>query len=409
MRSDVGVFVAAALAWAAFIYKLRHFRQRKTEPGANALRALVTLLGLVALLFSLLPRTVAAPIDDFIGLSGTVRLVTNMIAMVTCLAVLAWLLFLSRPEEEARSRLIVHTRILAAFLIGVLILFAFDHPPVTPDREFAGAHMHLFILYLSYVETRLIVLSWRYATMVEEPLLRLGQRLVAAAILFGMLFLLTELVYLIETDLGLDFYGSPAVSRPLYVVAATLLVIGLTLPAWGPQVGLDAVWWRVSRWYATRRLRPLWNVVTTACPGVILDRAFLAASPYGSRIAAERLPVEIHDGWLQLRYHLSADDVRLINELALQRGIRDQKIGAAIAAARLMVAVRRKHDKVRLPLSATPPVEYLGAGGTDTLVAEVRYLCAVSRNLRSRFVRDVLARIAADPVPVALRQCPGAN
>jgi len=406
VRNDTGVFVAAVLAWAGFAYKLHHLRRRAREPGALALRALVVVLGLMACMFTLLPRTVAAPIDALLGLSGVVRLITNMLAMVTCLAVLGWLLYLSRQGDEARARLVLHARILALFLAGVLVLFAFDHPPVTPDREFAGAHMHLFLIYVGYVEVRLVALSWRYASMVDEPLLRLGQRIVAGAIVLGVLFLVTELVYLIESDLGRDFYGSPAIGRPLYTAASILFVVGLTLPAWGPRLGLDAVLWRVTRWCATRRLRPLWKTVTEVCPGVVLDRAFLAASPYGERIAAERLLVEVHDGWLQLRSYLTPADAELIHQLAQRHGIRACDASARVAAARLMLAIRRKRAADGPPPGAVPPVEHLGAEASKTLLAEVRFLCDVSRNLRSRFVSDVLALVAADPA-VALQHGAG--
>jgi len=42
-------------------------------------------------------------------------------------------------------------------------------------------------------------------------------------------------------------------------------------------------------------------------------------------------------------------------------------------------------------------VENLGTGANKTLVADVRFLCDVSKNLRSRFVRDVLAEIDTEP------------
>ncbi len=389
MRSDIGVFVAAALAWAAFFYKLRHLRQRAAEPGAIALRALVVLLGLMAFMFLLLPQAIAEPLDTLVGLSGAVRLIANMLAMVTSLAVMAWLLYLSNPEEEARARLKVHSRVLAVMLLAVVVIFAFDHPPVTPDREFAGAHMHLFILYLGYVEFKLVVLSWRYASMVQAPLLRLGQRTVAVAIVFGLVFLLIELIYLIESDLGTDFYGSPAMSRSFYLTAAALLVIGLTVPAWGPRIGFETAWWRVTRWHAARRMRPLWTIVTGSCPSVVLDRTLLAASPHGKRLMAERLPVEILDGWLLLRSYLTDSDVADVARLAQERGADS----AAVAAAYVLIAVRRRSAGAEA--SGMPPVEHLGAETGRTLVDDARFLCAVAKALRSPFIRAALAQVPA--------------
>ena len=387
---DTGVFVAAVLAWAGFGYKLRHLRQRPSDQGTPALRALVVLLGLLAGVFTLLPRAVGAPIDALAGVPGTGRLLANILAMVTCLAVLGWLLHLSRPAPAARAQLAMHARVLVVFIASVLALFAADHPPVTPDREFAGAHMYLVLAYLGYAEVGLVQLSWRYGARLEAPLLSLGLRIVAVANVVGLLFVLTELVYLVEWDLGLDFYGSPTVSRPLYVAAAILFVIGLTLPAWGPWLGLEKAWWRATRYHATRRLRPLWSDVTRACPGVVLDRDLLAASPFGERLAAERLPVEIYDGWLQLRYYLEQGDIVLIDEMAARRS---RTRGPAVAAAWLAAALHRRAVAAGPPARTVPVVEYLGSGTSRTLVADVRFLCAVSKDLRSRFVRDVLAQL----------------
>ncbi len=402
--SDAGVFVAAALVWAAFGYKLHHLhhlRHRSSDAdadadGAQALRALVILLGLLGGVFTLLPSAVGTAIDGVAGISGIGRLAANLLAMATCLAVLAWLLYLSRPAPEARAHLVVHGRILAVFVAAVLMLFAVDHPPVTPDREFGGAHMYLVLAYLAYAEVGLVLLSWRYAAMVEAPLLRIGLRTVAVANVVGLLWVLTEVSYQVEADLRVGFVGPPAVSRSLYTAAAILFVVGMTLPAWGPWIGLESLWWRVTRRRATRRLRLLWTTVTRACPGVVLDRELLAASPVGERLAAERLPVEIYDAWFVLRYYLDAADVELIDGRATRLGAdRD----ALVAAARVAVAVHRKDTAIGPPSRPVPVIEQFGRGTNRTLVAEVRFLCAVSDALRSRFVRDVLA--ASRPRPVA--------
>ena len=391
MTSDLVVLAAAVLALVGCLYKLHHLRQRAAEPGTPALRALVVVLGLLAGVFLLTPRLVAAPVDAALGLSGSTRLAANVLAMVTCLAVLGWLLYLSRPREEARARLVLHARVLAAVVIAILFLFALDHPPVTTEREFTGVYTYLFLVYLGYVEVALVCLSWRYAARVEAPLMRLGLRIVSVANVLGLMFLVTEFLYLLEHQLSIEVYGSPTVGRPMYTAAAILFVLGMTLPAWGPRVGLEALWWHVTRRRAARRLRPLWTVVTRAYPGVVLDREFLAASPYGGRLAAERLPVEVHDGWLQLRSHLTPGDVHLIDHLAVRRGLDD----ADVAAARLMVAIHRKDSADGSAPGAEPPVEHLGTGASKTLVADVRFICDVSKNLRSHFVRDVLDQINA--------------
>jgi len=404
MPSDVGVLVAAAVCWAGFAYKLRHLRYRAAEAGGAALRALVVVLGLSASLATLSSQLVARRLDSLIGVSGVTRFAANLVSMCTCLAIIGWLLYLSRPGVEARSRLLVHLRVLGVVVALSAVLFVYDHPPVSPAREFAGVHTYLFLLYVTYGVSAQVGLSWRYASAVDAPMLRLGLRTVSVSNLLGLGCGAIALLYLLDRDLNLQLPGSTEAFAPLYALASVLFVVGMTLPAWGPRVGLEAVWWRMTRRRAAKGLRQLWNVVTDAYPGVVLERELLAASPYGERLVAERLPVEIHDGWLQLRYYVAREDAKLAHSLAVRRNVKSDDRAALVAAALLMVAVQRRKRSSGSPPTATPPMENLGTGANTTLVADVRFLCDVSKNLRSRFVRDVLAEIDTGPGSVLARQ-----
>ena len=392
MRNDAVVFVAAALAWAAFGYKLHHLRQRSTDAGGPVLRAVVSVLGLAAVLASISPNIVGSTLDPLLGVAGLTRLLANVVSMATCLAIIGWLLYLSRPEAEARARLRVHVRIFVAVLIPILILFAVDHPPSVVGMEFAGFYTYVFLLYVTYGISAQIALCWRYAMVVDAPLLRLGLRTVSASNVLGLVAAAIAFIYVLDHDLRLGLPGWANLFMPAYAVSSALFVFGLTLPAWGPRVGLEDLWWHVARRLAARRLRLLWESVTAAYPGLVLDRALLAASPHGQRLAAERMPIEIYDGWLQLRHYLTPGDIEIIDREAARTGRDDH---SQIAAARLMLAIERKrHGHVPAQLTM-PPVEHLGAGMSNSLIADVRFLCAVSRNLESRFVRHVLAKIPA--------------
>lgn len=89
MLADVGALATGVASALAFGYKLRHLRRRSAEPGAAALRALVTVLGLSAVLAVLSPRFVGAVLDQAVGLPGVTRLVANVFSMGTCLAIVA--------------------------------------------------------------------------------------------------------------------------------------------------------------------------------------------------------------------------------------------------------------------------------------------------------------------------------
>jgi hypothetical protein len=89
-------------------------------------------------------------------------------------------------------------------------------------------------------------------------------------------------------------------------------------------------------------------------------------------------------------------DVELIDQLVDRRRLRDGDRDALVAAARLLVAIwRTDHTGPDATPAASPAVEYLGSVASKTLLAEVRFLCAVSKRLHSRFVREALAAVKA--------------
>jgi hypothetical protein len=127
--------------------------------------------------------------------------------------------------------------------------------------------------------------------------------------------------------------------------------------------------------------------VTDVCPGVILDRELLAASPNGRRLIVERMPVEIHDGWLHLRQYLTQADVDAIDQLGERQRHRGRD--ALVAAARLMVAIGRSNVTRAVPGEAAASGQ-LRLGTDGSLLTDVRFLCATSKRLQSPFVRDAV-------------------
>ncbi len=382
MVRDVAVLLIAMACWAGFFYKLRHLRQRASGPGGPALRALAfgqfTLAGALTLDSGLVARAV----DAATGVPGSARLGVNSLSMGSCLAVIAWLLYLSLPADMMRARLAVHARVMAGAVAMMLAMFVIDHPAVTPDAPFVGAYNYPYLAFVVYIVVPVTILFWQYAAKNEPPMMRLGLRLASIGSGLGVASMIVILLYLIGAELQWDLPGSTHVAAPLYTAAAVGFVVGIALPAVGPRLGLEALWWRVGRAYATRRLRPLWRTVAESCPGVVLDRDLLAASPVGERLEAERMPVEILDSWITLRCYLRSSDLKLISERA-------PKDDASIAAARLMLAIRRKQDGEQ-PAPVQAGREHLRLGAGTTLLSDVRFLCAVSRKLRCRSVREVL-------------------
>ena len=397
MMRDIAVLAMAAGFWVGFAYKLRHLRQRSSGPGGPALGALVVLLGTLAWSIMLGAPVVSRLVDPVVGLPGITRLVANVVSMATCVALREWMLHLSRPGD-ATARIAVHRRRLVPAVVLVLVLYVLDHPPVTAEREFAGLYTYVFLLYVLGTASPVAIMFWEYARKVDSPMMRLGLRMAGMGMCISLAGLATGIANMLEVDLTVDLPGSPTITKLVYSTGSVLFVSGLVLPAVGPRIGLEALWWRGARWWAARRLRRLWCAVTTACPGVVLDRALLAASPYGDRLLAERLPVEIYDGWLELRHYLRANDVTLVDRFVPPGRSRHRP--ARLAAAYLALAMKRKFDGAGQVVGA-PVIRHFPVPESPTLLGDVRFLCDVSRQLQSRAVRQL---VSANAGSVVLRE-----
>lgn len=386
MVRDIAVFAVASAFWVGFAYKARHLRQRASGPGGPALRALVVLLGTMAASVTLGAPVISAVVDPAVGMPGVTRLVANLLSLGTCLALREWLLHLSRPDDAVRQ-IAFHRRFFVPIVALILGLYAFDHPPVTAEQEFAGAYTYVYLLYV-LATAPVAAMYWDYARKVDLPMMRLGLRLAGTGTGIGLSGIGLVLLYMLEADLGLSLPGTPTTAKIMYSTGSAVFVLGIILPAVGPRLGLDVVWFRAYRRRAARQLRFLWSAVTTACPGVVLDRGLLAVSPYRDRLLVERLPVEIYDGWLELRHYLRTSDVDLVNRLSTHGRGRDRDRSARVAAAYVAIAIERK-SKGESPTPAGPVVEHFGQSRSSSLHADVRFLCDVSAQLGSTAVRRI--------------------
>lgn len=174
-------------------------------------------------------------------------------------------------------------------------------------------------------------------------------------------------------------------------------LVGATVSAWGPPLGLD----RLGRWFSDyrslQRLYPLWFALYRANPGIALH-------PPASRLAdlrntrrvhfrLYRRVVEIRDGWLLLRPHMDARATTYARRLAASAGLPDADARAVVDAAALAVALRAPSLHRREPSHArgeaiTEPADLQG---------EVETLERVARCYRrSPIVRAVATRSAAE-------------
>ena len=230
----------------------------------------------------------------------------------------------------------------------------------------------------------------------------------------------------------------PAVQDGIVAGPMALLVLGSTMPSWGPRVGVSALCRWVTQYRAYLRLYPLWRDLVLVAPEVVLlpptsrmRDAFVARD---LRFRLHRRVVEIWDGRLALAPYVEPRVVAFAKARCGSGGLTGQAAAAAVEAAVLAAAVRAKRRaappaggpptwdivtgpaggvRAHDPASGATAVTAIGLaepvmGGPDADVdRDASFLVEVARGFRrSPVVRDTLAYAAtmAPPRSVGHRQ-----
>lgn len=389
------------LLWVAVAYKLPAFRRSPRDPAVRAYW--LTLLSLALALTALLPPVYVA-IDRLAGVPNLTRLLANSLALVTAWTVQAFLFYLSEPEALARRA--VRRRGLTlvgtlALMAGLFIAAPVDQEAVNFTRRYGDVPFILeyrlvFLAYLAVAAANVARLSWRYAAIADRPSLRLGLRLVAAGGLVSLAYVIHEGLYVMSRRLDVTYL----VSRPeivtliLVAVASSLMVIGSTMPAWGPHLGIPRVCRWVGHYRSLRRLYPLWRDLYRASPEIALlpppSRLTDVLTMHDLGFRLYRRAVEIRDGRLALRPYLEPGIANTACQLCHEAGLDDEEIQAVVEATCLAVAMHAKASG-RVPAGIVPTPA--PPGGSD-LTSEVAVLERVARcYVSSPVVAAVLTRL----------------
>jgi hypothetical protein len=188
----------------------------------------------------------------------------------------------------------------------------------------------------------------------------------------------------------------------LIAVSAALLVIGSTMPSWGPRVGIPALYRWAERYRACRRLYPLWRALCEVDPGMALVppppawRDAMIVRDLGFRLY--RRVVEIHDGQLELRPYLDQRVADYAHALCRERGLNDEDTAIVVNATSLACAIRAQAQGRAAQRPAASPT---GPNAAD-LATETAFLARVARCYEhSPLVRTVVARVEREQVEAA--------
>lgn len=415
MTGTVLSFIPTLLAWTAFVYELPIRRRRASEPGGRAFQ--VGLLFLALALTDLLPP-VSVAIDRLSGVANLSRLLGHMLVLTAAWAVQVYLIQLNYPDERGRWR--IQRR--ASTLLGAvaLLVMFFALAPVHREAvDFWGRYQRapyileyrlVFVGYLGWALATVVRLCWRYAGITEHPATAAGLRLVAIGGLLGLVYCVHEGLRVAASALGITntLLDSNLVTQTLIAMGVGLMVIGSTVPAWGPRVGIPELvaWFR--RYRAYRHLYPLWHALYGASPDIALlpprPRLTDALTIRDLDFRLYRRVVEIRDGLLAVRPYRDPEVVTATLARCQTAGLTQEETRLVVEAAALAVALEAKRRGVpRIGGAVSAEV----AGGAD-VASEVLALELLARCFaRSRIVRDARSAALQGSSPTSHRHLPG--
>ncbi|WBB75751.1 hypothetical protein O7602_09700 [Micromonospora sp. WMMD1128] len=337
--------VCAVGGWFAFGYMLR-LQRRQPSPARGAI---CVALGAFAAGITLAIPPVAAGIDSASGLPNLAKVMSHGCAMTIAASAEHMLLHLSLPPARAAARSRIWVWVTSSAFLAMVALFActlaYDQP-VLLTVEYARdpvvtAYLLIFMLvgFFAYC-TDITRLCWRFARICGRPWLRRGLRLTAVGAAFALLYSTNKIIYLIAYWSGYQPAGERQVAAVLVTIAALLMMVGLTMPAWGPIFTITRRW---DDYRSYRQLEPLWRDLVAALPELELDPSLRRPLSAARDIdyALTRRVAEIRDGRLALRPYTDVKVTELAERFAGQAGLTVDELRANVEAAHLACALRR--------------------------------------------------------------------
>ncbi|GLZ33951.1 hypothetical protein Lesp02_61390 [Lentzea sp. NBRC 105346] len=367
------LFVSCAvLWWIALAITLTGFRKKSANP---AYRALLVAFASKGIALTLAHSALLSGISRWSGVANLGILLQHLFGgIVFTAAVLVILVFWSYPPERARRMARVRVAACAGAAVVLILLWAItssnltgrtvDYLVQTSSRPVGAAYLLVYTAAMGIGLVEIARLCWGSARTTREPWLRLGLQLTTIGSAIYLIHPLNRAVSVIAKKMGLNPLDWEPLSLTAIGVGTVLLVVGLTIPAWGQ-------WLQDYRSY--RRIRPLWLALYAKVPGIALEPL---GSPWGDlRYRLYRMVIEIRDGWRALRPALDPEVASRAEEQGRAAGRDGVSLRAYVEAEQLKAALAGGAR------SATP-VDATAAHLGDDFTAELSWLTSVAKEFR---------------------------
>ncbi|GIF74210.1 MULTISPECIES: GOLPH3/VPS74 family protein [Asanoa] len=370
--------ITAVLAFAAAAHKAVQYRRDSRNPALLAACVVLSSLGGAVLL-------AWAPLHVWItnggGVPNLARYLSHTLALVAVAAMQSMFLFLADPATARRRALwrwlILFVAVAAMGVAFSLGEFAVDDPGHLANRYSDTPelmiYMAAFIGYCLLGAAGVLTMPVRYAPLVPSPTLRLGLRLLAAAVVLGGTYGLHKAAFFALVGAGVEPpWAEAPVSSALTILIVSAVVGGLVVPSVGPYV-TEALGWP-SRYLLYRQLEPLWTAIYRVNQYAVLSPPLRRPSIADMRFQLDRRVVEIHDGLRSLSRYAELAIENEATIAALRDGQPAETARAVGQAASIAAAIERM---TTVPDSHTGN----GAGAVATASATAADVEANARSL----------------------------
>ncbi|MBW4717287.1 MAB_1171c family putative transporter [Saccharothrix obliqua] len=284
---QLGLIAASGLACA---YRFRSLRRHAGDPTARAI--FLGLLSLTLVFLIGLPQFYW-PVHRLLGgVPLMPQLVQHCFAMLVAYYAEVFMVRVAttRPDRAVRRR--QRLLLMAFVLLGVCYVVGplrLGLPILAPDGH-ADFTITAYVLawqsYACLVLVDIVQLWWRRPAITGRYL-RIGVTMMAAGAAVALFQVAHKVAYQVTVNAGgrlpWQENGSYGIQAVLLVPATALLMVGVTLPSWGPRAAR-----RWARLRSYRRMAPLARAVREACPEIATDRPLRFQVRYQQRVIGIR-------------------------------------------------------------------------------------------------------------------------
>ena len=272
----ITVYPACALfAWVFVVGSIRSLSRMRRQPE----RLAVWLMFLAfALVFTLGSSPLCIYMDGFAGSAEFSTWLAQSLVVSYCAAALALLRLWDYEPGQARRRIAASTTAVAAVLLAMAALFFLSDSVHDGNRDFVhwyGSSVYfdayLVVYLVTYAATNIEIARFclRFVRLMTRSWLRTGLRIVSIGSFVSLVYAAGRMTDVVVAHFGVDLTAWEAVPQAVAGIGSMLIMIGMTLPMWGPKT--PALANRYRRLRAYRRLRPLWEALYERNPAIVLD------------------------------------------------------------------------------------------------------------------------------------------